>query len=137
MRSDNAYNHRRGTLIRIEGGDCFRGSGFAAPDQLEILTEEKAAEIERQQAEEAKWAKIGRKVGEYKNGDVVRYDYDRWDWREYYGDPAADANKTSIKWGGFIDGIAGFDFGRRRIRLFSHQQSEMNLVNPVDVWLGA
>uniref|UniRef100_UPI0035C728C8 hypothetical protein n=1 Tax=Serratia quinivorans TaxID=137545 RepID=UPI0035C728C8 len=46
--SDNAYNHRRGTLIRIEGGDCFRGSGFAAPDQLEILTEEKAAEIERQ-----------------------------------------------------------------------------------------
>ncbi len=73
--SDNAYNHRRGTLIRIEGGDCFRGSGFAAPDQLEILTEEKAAEIERQQAEEAKWAKIGRKVGEYKNGDVVRYDY--------------------------------------------------------------
>lgn len=73
--SDNAYNHRRGTLIRIEGGDCFRGSGFAAPDQLEILSEEEAAEIERQQAEEAKWAKIGRKVGEYKNGDVVRYDY--------------------------------------------------------------
>ena len=34
---------------------------------------------------------------------------DRWDWREYYGDPAAAANKTSIKWGGFIDGIAGFD----------------------------
>ncbi|WP_439931109.1 hypothetical protein ACSTTP_06965 [Bacillus velezensis] len=70
--SDNAYNHRRGTLIRIEGGDCFRGSGFAAPDQLEILTEEKAAEIERQQAEEAKWAKIGRKVGEYKKGDIAR-----------------------------------------------------------------
>ncbi|WKT37439.1 hypothetical protein [Bacillus amyloliquefaciens] len=70
--SDNAYNHRRGTLIRIESGDCFRGSGFAAPDQLEILTEEKAAEIERQQAEEAKWAKIGRKVGEYKKGDIAR-----------------------------------------------------------------
>ncbi|MED4523597.1 hypothetical protein P9257_05085 [Bacillus velezensis] len=70
--SDNAYNHRRGTLIRIEGGDCFRGSGFAAPDQLEILTEEKAAEIERKQAEEAKWAKIGRKVGEYKKGDIAK-----------------------------------------------------------------
>lgn len=73
--SDNAYNHRRGTLIRIEGGDCFRGSGFAAPDQLEILTEEKAAEIERKQAEEAKWAKIGRKVGEYKKGDIVNTEY--------------------------------------------------------------
>lgn len=70
--SDNAYNHRRGTLIRIEGGDCFRGSGFAAPDQLEILSEEEAAEIERKQAEESKWAKIGRKVGEYKVGDIFR-----------------------------------------------------------------
>ncbi|MFP3684271.1 hypothetical protein SB847_11005 [Bacillus sp. SIMBA_026] len=70
--SDNAYNHQRGTLIRIEGGNCFRGSGFATPDQLEILSEEEAAEIERQQAEEAKWAKIGRKVGEYRVGDIFR-----------------------------------------------------------------
>lgn len=70
--SDNAYNHSRGTLIRIEGGSCFRGAGFATPDQLEILTEEEAAEIERKQAEEAKWAKIGREVGEYKRGDIAR-----------------------------------------------------------------
>ncbi|MED1923503.1 hypothetical protein [Bacillus velezensis] len=62
----------RGTLIRIEGGDCLRGSGCATPDQLEILSEEEAAEIERQQAEEVKWAKIGRKVGEYKKGDIAR-----------------------------------------------------------------
>nr|WP_158700730.1 SDR family NAD(P)-dependent oxidoreductase [Bacillus paralicheniformis] len=34
---------------------------------------------------------------------------DRWDWREYYGDPAKEANKTNIKWGGFIDGVAEFD----------------------------
>ena len=34
---------------------------------------------------------------------------DRWDWEEYYGDPAKEANKTNIKWGGFIDGIAEFD----------------------------
>ncbi|MBS0046355.1 hypothetical protein ACTJJR_01710 [Bacillus sp. 22266] len=74
--SDNNFDHtRRGKRIRIEGGDCFRGSGCATPDQLEILSEEEAAEIERKQAEEAKWAKIGRKVGEYKIGDVVRYDY--------------------------------------------------------------
>ncbi|MFV4878909.1 hypothetical protein [Bacillus velezensis] len=73
--SDNAYNHSRGTLIRIEGGSCFRGAGFATPDQLEILSEEEAAEIERQQAEEAKWAKIGRKVGEYKKGDIVNTEY--------------------------------------------------------------
>ena len=34
---------------------------------------------------------------------------DRWDWKEYYGDPGKETNKTNIKWGGFIDGIAEFD----------------------------
>lgn len=33
----------------------------------------------------------------------------RWDWREYYGDPTKEANKTNIKWGGFIDGVDEFD----------------------------
>ncbi|WP_407672364.1 SDR family NAD(P)-dependent oxidoreductase, partial [Paenibacillus sinensis] len=34
---------------------------------------------------------------------------ERWDWRKYFGDPAKEANKTNIKWGGFIEGIAEFD----------------------------
>ncbi|MCC5463956.1 SDR family NAD(P)-dependent oxidoreductase [Pelosinus baikalensis] len=34
---------------------------------------------------------------------------ERWDWREYYGDPKQDRNKTNAKWGGFIDGIDEFD----------------------------
>ncbi|MGH9349014.1 MAG: SDR family NAD(P)-dependent oxidoreductase, partial [Vicinamibacterales bacterium] len=33
----------------------------------------------------------------------------RWDWREWYGDPRTEPNKTRIKWGGFIDGIDEFD----------------------------
>ncbi|MCX7921058.1 MAG: SDR family NAD(P)-dependent oxidoreductase [Clostridia bacterium] len=33
----------------------------------------------------------------------------RWDWRAYYGDPSKEANKTNIKWGGFIDGVDEFD----------------------------
>lgn len=33
----------------------------------------------------------------------------RWDWREYYGDPNKEANKTNIKWGGFIEGVDEFD----------------------------
>ncbi|TWM68747.1 hypothetical protein CHCC14813_2132 [Bacillus licheniformis] len=40
--------------------------GYATPDQLELLPEEEAAEIE-------KWAAIGRKVDEYKEGDVIQY----------------------------------------------------------------
>src|SRR5690606_6102502 len=39
-------------------------AGFATPDQLEKVSAEEVAEIE-------KWAAIGRKVGEFKRGDVV------------------------------------------------------------------
>lgn len=34
---------------------------------------------------------------------------DRWDWREIYGDPDTEGEKTNIKWAGFIDGIDQFD----------------------------
>ncbi|GAX60249.1 beta-ketoacyl synthase [Candidatus Scalindua japonica] len=34
---------------------------------------------------------------------------DRWDWRDYYGDPQNGVNKTNIKWGGFIDDVDKFD----------------------------
>jgi acyl transferase domain-containing protein len=33
---------------------------------------------------------------------------DRWDWRDYYGDPR-EPNRILSKWGGFIDGIDLFD----------------------------
>ena len=33
----------------------------------------------------------------------------RWDWREVWGDPATQDNKTNIKWGGFIEGVDEFD----------------------------
>jgi polyketide synthase PksN len=33
----------------------------------------------------------------------------RWDWREYYGDPQKEPNKTNIIWGGFIEGVDEFD----------------------------
>ncbi|WP_440097410.1 hypothetical protein [Bacillus paralicheniformis] len=42
-----------------------RGRGWAGVAQLELLTEEEAAEIE-------KWAAIGREVGEYEVDDIVR-----------------------------------------------------------------
>jgi amino acid adenylation domain-containing protein len=34
---------------------------------------------------------------------------DRWDWREWWGDPQTQAGRTNVKWGGFIDGMAQFD----------------------------
>ena len=34
---------------------------------------------------------------------------ERWDWQAVHGDPLTEANKTNVKWGGFIDGIDEFD----------------------------
>ncbi|MBS1159651.1 MAG: pksN [Proteobacteria bacterium] len=36
---------------------------------------------------------------------------ERWDWRDWWGDPATQADRCKIKWGGFIDGMAEFDPG--------------------------
>ncbi|MGD2353387.1 hypothetical protein ACP8H2_17040 [Bacillus subtilis] len=60
---DEGYPHIAGDYKRIIGGKAFQG--FATPDQLEILSEEEAAEHK-------KWAEIGREVGEFKVGDIVR-----------------------------------------------------------------
>ena len=34
---------------------------------------------------------------------------DRWNWRDYYGDPNSEPGKTKVKWGGFIEDADRFD----------------------------
>ena len=34
---------------------------------------------------------------------------ERWDWRASYGDERDDGNRTSVKWGAFIEGVDEFD----------------------------
>ncbi|MGG1156925.1 type I polyketide synthase [Brevibacillus formosus] len=34
---------------------------------------------------------------------------ERWDWRDYWGDPKVEYAKTNSKWGGFIDDVDAFD----------------------------
>jgi polyketide synthase PksN len=45
------------------------------------------------------------------NGDdlISEVPPDRWDWQSYYGDPTLEANKTKIKWGGFMPAVDEFD----------------------------
>ncbi|WP_081303497.1 hypothetical protein [Bacillus paralicheniformis] len=65
---DNEVRRAAGKSIEITQTGA---PGYATPDQLELLPEEEAAEIE-------KWAAIGREVGEYKVGDIVVYDDPTW-----------------------------------------------------------
>jgi polyketide synthase PksN len=34
---------------------------------------------------------------------------DRWDWRAIAGDPGREIDRTNVRWGAFIDGVAEFD----------------------------
>jgi amino acid adenylation domain-containing protein len=34
---------------------------------------------------------------------------ERWDWRDYWGDPLSEPGKGNVKWGGFIKDMAVFD----------------------------
>lgn len=46
----------------------------------------------------------------YDNKDLIaEIPADRWDWKQYYGDPAKGAKQTKAKWGGFIADIDKFD----------------------------
>ncbi|MTI25797.1 SDR family NAD(P)-dependent oxidoreductase [Fulvivirga kasyanovii] len=40
---------------------------------------------------------------------VTEIPVDRWDWRDYFGDPAKQPNTSQSKWGAFISGIDEFD----------------------------
>ena len=50
---------------------------------------------------------------------------ERWDWREYYGDPIKDGNKTLAKWGGFMPDLDSFDAG-----FFNISAREAELMDP-------
>ena len=50
---------------------------------------------------------------------------DRWDWRDYYGNPRTEKNKTHAKWGGFIDDVDKFD-----APFFSISPREAELMDP-------
>ncbi len=40
---------------------------------------------------------------------VTEIPADRWDWRDYWGDPLTEPGKGNVKWGGFISDIGAFD----------------------------
>ena len=46
---------------------------------------------------------------ESNNDLITEVPKDRWDWRQYYGDPLEESGKTKVKWGGFISDVDRFD----------------------------
>ncbi len=62
-----------------------------------------------------------------KNGDdlVTEIPADRWDWRDFYGDPLKEPDRTDIIWGGFMNSVDHFDPS-----FFSISPLEAELMDP-------
>ncbi|BBB93424.1 MAG TPA: SDR family NAD(P)-dependent oxidoreductase [Methylomusa anaerophila] len=43
------------------------------------------------------------------NDCITEIPPERWDWREWYGDPEKEINRTYVKWGGFMPDVDKFD----------------------------
>ncbi|MGA1825407.1 MAG: beta-ketoacyl synthase N-terminal-like domain-containing protein [bacterium] len=56
---------------------------------------------------------------------ITEIPQDRWNWPHYYGDPNTEANKTRIKWGGFMKEVDKFD-----ANFFGISPREANLMDP-------
>lgn len=50
---------------------------------------------------------------------------ERWDWKQYYGDPIKAGNKTNVIWGGFMDEVDKFDSA-----FFGISPKEAELMDP-------
>ncbi|WP_152442612.1 SDR family NAD(P)-dependent oxidoreductase [Nocardiopsis kunsanensis] len=56
---------------------------------------------------------------------VTEIPADRWDWREYFGDPLDEPGTTNSKWGGFLRDVDRFD-----ARFFGISPREAELMDP-------
>ncbi|QAR52075.1 hypothetical protein BAE_04370 [Bacillus aerophilus] len=69
----------------------LRESDLVLATEAEVVA---AKEAEEKRSIKAKWAKIGRKVGEYKVGDIVAYDDRRWFGNSGIGEVAEATNEN-------------------------------------------
>lgn len=56
---------------------------------------------------------------------ITKIPLERWDWKEYYGNPKEDKDKTNVTYGGFIEGMKHFD-----AQFFNISPREAELIDP-------
>lgn len=114
-----------GAIVKItnlvdEDGDLrFKLVGDGAYDYA------KPSSLEKVSAEEVKWAKIGRKVDEYKVGDIVAYDGRCWFGNSGIGEVIQDTNENNYT------RVAATSNGGTRINYYLEPET-LTLITPVE-----
>ncbi|MCA6607487.1 hypothetical protein [Bacillus safensis] len=86
----------------------------------------KPSSLEKVSAEEAKWAKIGRKVGEYRKGDIVAYDDPAWFGNKGIGTVIKDTDQC-------CDPLVEAVTSAGVLMPYCLRESKLTLITPVEV----
>ncbi|ARC72409.1 hypothetical protein [Bacillus licheniformis] len=108
---------------RLSDGEVW----FVDASELVRATDEEVAEAKRKQAKEEerkRWAAIGREVGEYKVGDVVAYDAQRWFRNSGIGEVIGFGATGNPE-------VEAIDYEGHRMSYFLKSE-HLNLVTPVE-----
>jgi len=98
---------------------------YAKPSSLEKVSTEDADKYEEEASTKAKWAKIDRKVGEYKVGDIVAYDDVEWYMNGGIGEVVAETDEDNYTL------VNSVDYQGKRIRFVS-APGKLKLITPVE-----
>lgn len=123
----NTYNSDivGGAIVKItdlEDGDGDFRFELVGDDAYDYA---KPSSLEKVSAEEEKWAKIGRKVDEYKVGDIVAYDDRRWFGNSGIGEVIQDTNENNYT---RVDATSN---GGTRINYYLEPET-LTLITPVE-----
>lgn len=102
--ADN-FEHRVGHIVQITGDEppysefdfavkriTYGGDGYIAAKNIEKISAEEVARIE----EEAKWAAIGRKVNEFKRGDIIEATRRLGEQERIYGEYTGERDEVAL-----------------------------------------
>ncbi|EDW22598.1 hypothetical protein FO510_05395 [Bacillus pumilus] len=111
---------------KVQNGEFVGETVWMRESELVLATEDEVAAVKEAEAKhsvEAKWAKIGRKVDEYRKDDIVAYDDPEWFANKGFGKVGEDK-------GGLVR-VAAVDKGGFN-NVFYLEKDRITLVTPVE-----
>lgn len=118
----------RPLYCEILSGEFVGESTWLRESELVLATEDEVTAVKEAEAKhsvEAKWAKIGRKVDEYRKGDIVAYDDVEWYMNGGFGEVEVETDEDNYIL------VSSVDYQGKRLRYVS-TPGKLTLITPVE-----
>lgn len=113
---------------KVQNGEFVGEIVWMHESELVLATEDEVAavkEVEAKSSVEAKWAKIGRKVDEYRKGDIVAYDDVEWYMNGGFGEVEVETDEDNYIL------VSSVDYQGKRLRYVS-TPGKLTLITPYE-----